>query len=1029
MYCWGDNRFGQLALESQENIKVHFQDNYFFQDKAEVQKVAIGGQHTVFLLEDGTIFSCGQNIYGQLGRRTNHSNTDQILALEAQTIVDVSCGTNHSMAVCNQGNVFSWGEASEGELGTGQSKQRNPIPRRISGLSNTRIIQISCGHFHSVALSEDGRVFSWGQNNAGQLGLGKKVPNQASPQIVKSLQGIPLVQVTAAGCQSFALSMLGTVFGWGRNNAGQLGFKTDVSRAGVFNPHAVSSLRSLGVVYISCGDEHSAVLTKGGSVYTFGDDTYGQLGQQSRNSTPVPQKIEEYEGQVSQICCGSYHTLLYVYTCNRVVSFGSGSQHQDDNASNNDQAQTSQQPQEFNISSLVSANDLTDIYVKRIFAGNNVCFASCTNQQQDSKQASLIDSLQKISRVDSTVIYKWMNAKNGSEEYQEAKREISTIFSSPSCLTASFLKSSTSNPLQTYSLPVDLEAASRIFTNLHQDKRISEIICSSLKSDLIPVLASLPLLSEALSIFLLLPELPIMHEPENTLPLVVPFANTVNNLSTDALRILGQLWSSLTAPALTKQIEMLKIAVIICVQTNQEASKTRCPLEMLKRLYRINMKAKYKVPASAFYIDQVCPLIIIPLDLAFWREGQAKSDSEENGPVIFCRYPFIFNFPTKVSVLRYDFILKKTNTKIEAQEQIQINRMQGSSELPKIPLFHLKVRRSHLIQDTIHKLSIAEDCDFQKDLLVEFHKETSTNPPVVLREFFLYNFDHMVNPDYGMFSYHEKSSVMWFPSKPCLEKKQYFYFGVLCGLAISNQAVVYLPFPEALFKKLLEKKTTLDDLKQLDPTIGKSMQHIVDAEKVDNLALYFCFSWENKTVELIPNGATFPVTNSNKNEYVDKCIDYIFNSSVAEIFEEFKRGLYKVCDKDILSFFQPEELMIVTIGSENCDWKAFETVTVYLGKYSREHPTIKMFWKVFHALSEKDKRAFLLFVTGNDRGPVFHPDCLKIQISNFGVPNKTFLPAARPCLQMLILPEYSDLGTLRKKLLLAIQHNKGFWKM
>ena len=68
----------------------------------------------------------------------------------------------------------------------------------------------------------DGQVFSWGQNSHGQLGLGKGLPSQASPQRVRSLEGIPLAQVAAGGAHSFALSLSGTAFGWGSNSAGQL---------------------------------------------------------------------------------------------------------------------------------------------------------------------------------------------------------------------------------------------------------------------------------------------------------------------------------------------------------------------------------------------------------------------------------------------------------------------------------------------------------------------------------------------------------------------------------------------------------------------------------------------------------------------------------------------------------------------------------------------------------------------------------------------------------------------------------------
>lgn len=81
---------------------------------------------------------------------------------------------------------------------------------------------------HSLSfLVSDGQFFTWGQNSYGQLGLGKECPSQASPQRVKSLDGIPLAQVAAGGAHSFALSLSGAVFGWGKNSSGQLGLSDE----------------------------------------------------------------------------------------------------------------------------------------------------------------------------------------------------------------------------------------------------------------------------------------------------------------------------------------------------------------------------------------------------------------------------------------------------------------------------------------------------------------------------------------------------------------------------------------------------------------------------------------------------------------------------------------------------------------------------------------------------------------------------------------------------------------------------------
>ncbi|XP_075716835.1 putative E3 ubiquitin-protein ligase HERC6 isoform X2 [Rhinoderma darwinii] len=999
---------------------VNFAENDYFTSQVDVRKVASGGRHTLFLQEDGIVLSCGQNHSGQLGRKTNTSSLEVIYSLEAQTIVDVSCGSNHSVAICNEGNIFTWGEGSQGQLGSGQFPKQSPIPRKITGLSSVRIIQISCGHFHTVALSEDSNVFSWGKNDTGQLGLGKEIPNQASPQLVKSLKGVPLVQVSAGGSQSFALSMLGTVFGWGKNNAGQLGLQSDPLK-GVFKPYAVSSLRDKGVIYISCGDEHTAVLSKEGTVYIFGDGTQGQLGTTSITHTSVPQKIEEFERLVSQIACGSYHTLLYVFPSNRIVSFGHGLQIKVDD-------QPPEGPLASDNGNVFTSKDLKDIHLKQIFAGNNVSFATSMRQPQTHTITLMTDNLQKICQLDHTMVKNWIDTKPGKPERQDAKREIIKIFSSPACLTASFLKNRTSS--SDTSLIVDLHVSSELFTKLCQEKWITDIICSSLKNELIPATESLPNLFEALSVLLLIPECPIMHDVNICLPLTAHFAQAINDLSPNTLKLLETLWSSLPEPSLKKQIQTFKIALVLSVFNKNNSIKHT--LEVLKKLYKANMKSGYKVPVNYFCVPEVSKIIIVPADLNNWRIYQRQTEADGIVlPEIYCRYPFIFTFDIKVQYLLFDALQKKNVAKLQASQALVMNRLQGNSDIPRIPLLHLKLRHQHLLEDALKKLSMVEDCDLQKELLVEFHGETTTDPQASKAEFFLLVAEKMVQPDYGLFKCSDPLLPVWFPSHPLVDKKKYYYYGILCGLAIFNQTVIYIPFPLALFKKLLGKKINLDDLKELEPTIGRSMQCLLDAENekdVESLDLYFTLHWENQNIEVIPNGANERVTNLNKHNYVNKCLEYIFNTSVLETFEEFRKGLYKVCDKDIILFLQPDELMNLVAGHTNYDWTVFEKNTTYMGMYCPIHPTIIMFWKVFHKLPLEKKKAFLYFLTGNDKVSVYGMQNTFMKVTLFGVPNESYLPEANTCSQLLLLPEYSNKEVLRKKLLLALGNNKGFEK-
>ncbi|XP_069486625.1 probable E3 ubiquitin-protein ligase HERC6 [Ambystoma mexicanum] len=1050
MYCWGDGWCGQLGARGGEKVAgragplrddahtspggIPFEpmDPPFAQ---EVLQVACGERHSLFLLKDGTLCSCGDNSKGQLGRKSGaeERKSGSIQALEAHAIARLSCGKEHSLAVCSRGRVFAWGAGSQGQLGIGEFKEQCLIPKRLEGLSSFSVIQVACGHFHSIALSRDGRVFSWGQNRDGQLGLAKKTDPLPNPQPITSLNGVPLAQISAGGSHSFALCHSGTVFAWGKNSAGQLGFNSVGATKGQFRPHAVEALRDLSVIYISCGDEHTAVLTMDGSVYTFGDDTYGQLGHDPSTKQKGPQKIHGLSSPVTQISCGSYHTLVYSYVSRKLISFGHGSQRNMDTSATSD----SKQPLNFDISSLVSTNDLLDLHVKHIFAGPFVSFASTVPESQICAPANstiATKDVPYISKMNRTCIKRWMITSAGSKNCQEAKREITEIFSSAACLTASFLKQRSSTPFQASYLDVDLQAARKTFADLSKINWISSMISYTLRENLIPQLQNMSSQREALPIFLILPECPWLNEKQGTAPMVCMVANAVNNLSESSLKTLEKWWISLAETFLKRLVEMLKGAIRqkLLQTTNGivvDRLGTNPILEMLKKLFKANTKANFTVDVHQFHINEINQFNLIVGDIANWHTFQHNPEAEFC--VVFCRYPFTLNLLAKLNVITADAAIKQQAEKLAAQDQLTKNRTEGRSDLPKLPFLYLKLKRSNLVEDTFYRLSCTDDCDLIKELLVQFSGEAERGAQAMKREFFLYLFDTILDPDYGLFIQSDKYSDVWFPAKPTAEKKKYFFCGVLCGLLMYNYCVISLPLPLALFKKLLDKKPTLVDLKELDPVLARSLKNVLDCEHdadVKELGLYFSASWDNTTVDLVPHGSSVAVDNTNKHEYVNKYVDYIFNTSVAGVFEEFKRGYYKVCTLRLIKFFQPVELCEVMRGTTDYEWSKLEQNALYWGAYHSSHLAIKMFWKVFHELSSQEKKDFLLFVTGIDRVPVYGMDTLQMRISSLPSLSEQHLPEAQPCNLALFLPRYSTAELLKEKLLLAIRNNRGFFK-
>ncbi|KAI1887411.1 hypothetical protein AGOR_G00190020 [Albula goreensis] len=245
-----------------------------------------------------------------------------------------------------------------------------------------------------------------------------------------------------------------------------------------------------------------------------------------------------------------------------------------------------------------------------------------------------------------------------------------------------------------------------------------------------------------------------------------------------------------------------------------------------------------------------------------------------------------------------------------------------------------------------------------------------------------------------------------------------------------NNNIVHLPFPLALYKKLLGVKPSLEDFKEFTVE-GKSLQRLLeesDDDVVEDMHITFRVTCNGSVVELDPAEKQKPVTIANRKKFVQLYVDYFMNKSVEGVFEEFKRGFYKVCDEGVVKIFQPEELKGVMVGTEDYDWDTLKQNTVYDGEYHDEHPNIVMFWEVFEDLTPEQKKGFLLFVTGCDRVPILGMGQIKMTVTVRLNSTPQHFPEAFTCHTLFILPVYETKEGLKAKLTEAIAHNRGFWK-
>lgn len=212
-------------------------------------------------------------------------------------------GLYHSVAQRPDGSVWAWGQGSSGQLGNNSTAQ-SLVPVPVSGLANN--LAVSAGGYHSLALRADGTVVAWGLNNAYQLG-DNTTTNRSAPVAVLTPWG-PLGGVSgisAGGSHALALRTDGSVWSWGINGVGQLGGSGDGHVA-----RPVPNLSS-GVVAVSAGWNSSAALKSDGTVWTWGDNTYGELGRaaaQGSAAALTPTAIPSFAG-VAAISAGAIHDM------------------------------------------------------------------------------------------------------------------------------------------------------------------------------------------------------------------------------------------------------------------------------------------------------------------------------------------------------------------------------------------------------------------------------------------------------------------------------------------------------------------------------------------------------------------------------------------------------------------------------------------------------------------------------------------------------------------------------------------------
>ncbi len=284
LYAWGRNYYGEVGdgTTTQRNAPVPVN----LPSGVSAVSVAGGFAHSLAIGSDGKLYAWGSNNYGELGDGTNTNRSNPVLVNLPSGVspVAVTAGDLHSLALGSDGKIYAWGYNPHGQVGDGSTTNRN-TPVQVTLPSGVSAVSVTAGPYHSLAIGSDGKLYVWGRNNEGQLG-DDTTTQRNSPVLVNLPSGVSPLMLAASYDHSLALGSNGKLYTWGYNNRGQLGDGTNINRT---TPVQINIPSGVNLVAVAAGSTHSLALGSDGKIYAWGGNDYGQLGDgtTTNRNTPV----------------------------------------------------------------------------------------------------------------------------------------------------------------------------------------------------------------------------------------------------------------------------------------------------------------------------------------------------------------------------------------------------------------------------------------------------------------------------------------------------------------------------------------------------------------------------------------------------------------------------------------------------------------------------------------------------------------------------------------------------------------------
>lgn len=1005
---------------------------------SDICSVACGPNHSACATKDGQVYICGDNTSGAVAPYEPDLSVivrPQLMeSIGSQSVIrQVSCGWDHTAALSSNGTVLTWGNNEAGQLGHFVASSRTDVPTTFckpAAMSlgpGTRAASVACGHQFTMVLTSRMSMLICGKP---QLSGDGKLPRQ-----LPALVGLPIASVSAGNSHAVVLTVFGTAYAWGDNASGCCGRpfpKVIASPVPMVTPCQQSIDTAIGTVHVpkldhigstlsvadevaavhaACGDNHTVLVTRSGRLLVCGSP--GGI------PTELSTAIEHLEG------------VTHPHVGRKFVSAEAGE------------------------NSTLLLDDVGDVWqvidghlnialsskhILTVAAGGKQCIALShgADARSGSNAPDDIGCLRHTTEdLDSLIkqISEEAPDKSVGESGQELLNRLGELLRYPSVLNSLFF---------------NLEELDHLYGEIEalQDPSLQGAIASAVEKSIRAGLESLRSANASMkypgSVRCLLHYLRFFDERGSYSAAFDPLGTCISTLCETILDLpfegfknilawIGQYPPELFVRMLLKPL-MSQLNKALRIEVDEDGVQhqimvTRAaPLigSVLRWLHAAAEKESLASPQD-FYSEAVSHISLETLydDL---QTKKATANKNNLHGFLLSENPFLIPPATKRDLLMIESQVNMVKT--ASMNPSSVNNDDGTMTIN--PFFVLEIDRAHLLEETFDAIMTAESHDLRKKLRIKFKGEEGLDAGGVTKEFFQLLSEELFDVHSALWKRRFGDQITWFNSDNTWDEKGYEQVGLLVGLALYNNVLLDVHFPQALYRLLLKKPLGMEDL--FDAELKNGLQQLLDYEG-DDVEYVFCLTFEiswmdlgkEKKLELKPGGANIEVTKENKEEYVLLYVKWILVDSILPQWRAFRRGFDIVMDGSSYGeLFTPAELELLVVGSPELDFCALEANATYEGGYDKDSAVVQNMWKFVKNADQDTQRHFLKFATGTSQAPIGGLGAMAFKVQRAG-PDSPQLPTSHTCFNTLLLPDYGeDYGKLDERLGRAILECEGF---